>query len=498
MSNDDIPTFVDEDFDLNTRQLQSLQQQINSYDEQLRTLENREHVLEEQRNLAAASLERKRSLLGNIRKMPVELLEKIFALYCHDKHEADRGNHGVYAPFTALSHTCSLWRQVAPHAWLTIMLDLDVEITSAHVHILTHHLSVVKKMPLTVDVRCFDYHKDRQNARLVFEMVLGCSAQWRSAQLIGSGCFSWLNERERRLSLGRLDSLTFQAWLPGVQECRELSVILKYATNLRQLEADTCDGVALAEICPPRTVSTVTVLKIPLYQLLDLEMVSSSSCLNLQRLHLDFQWEPSFPNPFTDQPINCLQSGLSHLHLHTLMEPDDLDLFKHLQLPRLETLDVKGNTDVDLKEPLKLAPLVSMLSRSNPPLQRLSLKDVRPHQGELLQILRRSSSITHLDVDMSEDDAMSDDCFLRLLLVDPKSITRPLLPSLSTLEVSLLRYFGYGQFTLLKAIANMLESRLTGFKAGRVVSLSFFSLKLGHEEVLSAPDVLERLAAMAD
>ncbi|KAF5366240.1 hypothetical protein D9758_005746 [Tetrapyrgos nigripes] len=519
MLNDDIIMFIDEDFDLNTRQLrswnalskagagrlldsvESLHQQVTAYDEEIRLLMDRVHVLEKQRNLAAASLERKRSLLNPIRRLPVEVLEKIFALYCHDKHEADRGNHGVYAPFTALSHTCSLWRQVAPHAWPTIMLDLDVEISSAHVHILTHHLSVVKKMPLTVDVSCFFYYRDRQNTRLVFEMVLGCSAQWRSAQLWGSGCFSWLNERVCVLSLGRLDSLKIKGSLRR-EHYHGLSKVLKSATNLRRLDAGTGVDVALVEL--GLASSTIDSLTTVICRPLDLEVLSSSLCSNLQYLHrlrLDLQWNGQFQtSSMATLSITggYLQSEISRLCLSTLVESDDLDLLKHLHLPRLEALDLEGNdTMYDL---LRLAPLTSMLSRSNHRLQRLSMKYVRPHQGELLDVLRSTPSITQLDVEMFEDDAMSDDCFLRHLPVDPNSTARPLLPSLSTLSVFLPRSWSEGEgveeLALLKPIANMLESRVIGFQAGRVTSLSSFSLKLDvdvYDEVLSAHDVMERV-----
>ncbi|KAF5366303.1 hypothetical protein D9758_005732 [Tetrapyrgos nigripes] len=93
--------FVDSDSDLNTRQLRSwnvlsradtsrllysiecIQQQVDAYDEELQNLLDRVRVLEQQKDYAVKSLRRKRSLLAPIRRLPIELLEEIFALYLH-------------------------------------------------------------------------------------------------------------------------------------------------------------------------------------------------------------------------------------------------------------------------------------------------------------------------------------------------------------------------------------------------------------------------------
>ncbi|KAF5366247.1 hypothetical protein D9758_005741 [Tetrapyrgos nigripes] len=492
---------IDSDFDFETLQLRtwsslskadtdrllssitSLQHQVDSYGAEIWgtsicTLEQKQF------EVAVTSLQRKCSLLAPIRRLPVEILEIIFALYCSEKDATcvDKPRSGLHVPFIPLIQTCAFWRHVAPHAWPNIKIILDPYRT-VDLDLLSRHLHILQSTPLTVSLYSLSYFKSNlraselDNARRAFDMLLGCAEQWRSVELMGPGIFAWFRVQE--LPLGNLESLTIRTWtstfyLPEIR--RQFSTLFKLASNLRQLKVDT-GSVPIVELGLP--FSGITSLSSRACVPLDLDVLSSNLCSNLQKLELrvdNFTSTGAFP-------VEFIHSDISELHITNFSRPEDFNLFHHFHLPRLVTIHLKGLWVLGTNAWTRLDPLSSMIHRSRPPLRQLHLQEMIPDQNELIALLQAAPSIAHLTVSILEGSIVSEDGLIRHLTLDSPT-DPPLLPSLSALELSLCQMDSkpVDEHILLERIRDVLDTW----------HLSSFSLKLNDGSVLSASDVKER------
>ncbi|KAF5366854.1 hypothetical protein D9758_006559 [Tetrapyrgos nigripes] len=519
-----VEQFVDPDYDLNTTQLRtwatlseaesnqlltnvdSIHRQIVSYEEHIEKLRADIRAAEAQKRLAATSARRKSSLLSPIRRLPREILEHIFALYCGDNSDYSRSSKAhsgmvldLDVPFLVLSQTCALWREIAPRAWPRISIILGLrDMSRTALGILHKHLSALpEEIPLDISVCCeymYARIEESVNGRIAVEMVSDRASQWKSAELVMDiQLWKWLCGRQP--SFGKLELMKLGMISGAGSEMKECSRVFQSATRLRKLTIAR-NGHDPSQLDLP--FSIVTSLALEPNQQSDLGILNA--CSKLRTLHLDLG-NIDTPVP---PPLTIFRSSIAHLTLSYIKYPDHFNFFHFLHLPLLETLDVQAAPKLPEREVvLDLGPLLSMLYQSRPPLHRLSFRGairLGHRSNKLLEILEATPSINHLTISTfpySLDDSESDHSVFERLIVSPKNL--PLLPSLSALEISV---WGTGSWNSrlrrsLNAMCNMLESRLTPSEESGAARLQSFRMVLQTCSFRDALDETRRLKALA-
>jgi hypothetical protein len=515
----DIPQFTDPDYDLNTSQLrawnslsegdynhlhssmESIQQQSVFYDEQIEKMRAYLRFAEAQKSIAARSFQRKSSLLSPIRKLPLEMLEHIFALYCHKKAASgslDWVSKGLKVPYLTLSHTCALWREIASRVWPVINLVVNVNTPTMVLDILSKHLSVLPKdIPLEITVCCdlvTSVAYESINGRKAFDMLLDRAGQWESAELVMDiQPLKWLCER-RPLSFEKLETMKLSILSGTDAEIKECSKVFQSATHLRTLSIHDNDPDDL-----DLPFSNLTSLSLEPKESDELKILDH--CSNLQTLHLKFESLDGEDDPPSHSVY--FTSNITHLVLSYIAWMDDLYLLDFLHLPHLETLDIEATPEKAsrIKE-LDLEPLVSMLSRSGSPLRRLSL--IGPIKvldyAAMLDVFAAAPSINHLGISFFPREPHASSLFNRLTVVNPRDpASNTLLPVLSKLEISVWRGSLFADVVnqSLGSICDFLESRVAVSEGSEIVPLKSFGMVLQTGSYSDIPETTRRLKALA-
>ncbi|KAK7054858.1 hypothetical protein VNI00_003321 [Paramarasmius palmivorus] len=121
-----------------------------------------------QRRTLLNKIERRRSWMAPIRKLPVEVLEEIFAIHClfESQYSLDvspNTSRPNIAPTLNLAQVSHHWRHIvnsSPRLWSTIRIDVSVKVDM--VSLLGHYLSNSKEYPLDLD---FTALFSRENSR---------------------------------------------------------------------------------------------------------------------------------------------------------------------------------------------------------------------------------------------------------------------------------------------------------------------------------------------
>ncbi|KAK7051603.1 hypothetical protein VNI00_004582 [Paramarasmius palmivorus] len=124
-------------------------------DQEIARLEKVVQQLKTQRSVLAERIERHSSLISPIRRLPIEILEEIFELVCHDDDgygldttSAAMCSKVTFAPTLYLTHVSCHWRRVASAStrlWSSIRIYRHLPFD-----VLRHYLAMSKEYPLNI------------------------------------------------------------------------------------------------------------------------------------------------------------------------------------------------------------------------------------------------------------------------------------------------------------------------------------------------------------
>ncbi|THU82466.1 hypothetical protein K435DRAFT_448506 [Dendrothele bispora CBS 962.96] len=172
-------------------------------DDEIQKLEADIVSLRNQQQRIYRRIDRYRSLLAPIRKIPSEILGHIFRLICTENSAATE----IDCPAVHLSHVCAGWRDLArtnPSLWSRISIDLvETEYDSFRVKsMLTTCLTLSDPSPIFLDLTLFEADIDK----FVLESVMRHCVRWEEVRLNIPGPFDKLSPIKGNLPL--LRSLT--------------------------------------------------------------------------------------------------------------------------------------------------------------------------------------------------------------------------------------------------------------------------------------------------
>ena len=319
-------------------------------------------------------LEAHRSLLSPVRRLPPEMLAKIF-MHClpHDKFIKPAW---LQAPLL-LGQICAVWRNVAfstPRLWSS--LDMDPGITDKNrVMLVETWLSRTGMCPLSLSLRRLVGLEDP-----ILNAFSRYALRWQHILL------TLPHWKDLTLPLGHLLHLeTLQLHTPdGISESQtqQLSVVLRSAPRLREMAWDNNTGIQGSRIELPWAQLNSLILTMPL---------SVSRCLDIlyQSQNLEhFSWEGEM-----------LSSNLSHFQ-HAILLPrlssltipseQSLHFLDHLTCPILREITFCSQTpQLDNWSQLSF---LSLLGRSRCALERLHIHYASISELELIECLQRTNT----------------------------------------------------------------------------------------------------------
>ncbi|ESK93605.1 hypothetical protein Moror_1611 [Moniliophthora roreri MCA 2997] len=472
---------------------------LKRYDAELKRLRGLVEKLEEGRLIIEERLREHRGILSLLRRLPVEILDKVFTLVCLGKdirrHEgyslrisSSSKRIPIRAPAYDLSHISSSWRRIVtsrPHLWTSIHLDINgvhcdvrplLEIYLKNSGTRPLKIKIVEKGKddrperwLTSDLIYATHFVGEHglNAfRTLFTHMPRCSdleldVNWEV--LSNDGALQWNHVSFPILRTFRnsIDTGLASATVPGPTAW--FWNALRNAPNLRDVHAD--------RVLPPH------LDMIPYHQLTCLQI---SAVDGIRRLFYLLQDSPHLqllkiwyldPNDDEeDTPVHIELPRLRSLSIDTAGDyPLDRfsTLFASLMMPNLESLRIENSySPVDIQYSLPTS-FFTMLQHSSASLRKLTLdlEDTCLADHTLVNILRILPSLTRFEVMLdghSDLQARPSPCIAYLL--DKLTISAGSSSSCSILAPKLARLFLHENSSrlnakIVKLLLDMAESR---------------------------------------
>ncbi|KAK7060160.1 hypothetical protein VNI00_000924 [Paramarasmius palmivorus] len=390
-----------------TRQLvEKDEETLKRYDAEIKRLQGLVEKLKEERRVIDGRLREHRGILSPLRRLPVEILDKIFALVCLGKNNR-RPRHegyslrisspskwapnGIRAAAYNLSHTCSSWRRIVtsrPHLWSSIHLDIcGVECDVRP--LLEIYLKNSEGRPLKIKV--VEKGKDERHGywltndfvyflgghglnafRMLFAYMSRCSeleldVHWEVLSDEGSFdwshvCFPVLRTFRNSIDMGTTNAMIHgpTAWFWRA---------LRDAPNLREVHTDRVLPYHL-DVIPYRQLTSLQINAVGgIHRLL--RLLEDSPCLHSLKV-----WYLEPTDSDIDTPLHIELPRLRTLSIDTTDEcPLDRfsALFASLIMPNLECLRIENSYDpVDNQYHLP-SDFISMLQHSSQTLRKLTL-----------------------------------------------------------------------------------------------------------------------------
>ncbi|KAJ6511242.1 hypothetical protein DFH09DRAFT_270554 [Mycena vulgaris] len=403
------------------------------------------------------------SRLAPVRRLPPELLSKIFGAVATDHPSVIIG----ITPPAPISAVSTYWRAVAastPELWS----DFGISLCGGDkaLQTLDLHLSRAQHSNLTLRITAQEYiDNDTPVNPTIVTRLLHASERWITADMRLSHrllpLFSLIH--------GRLSALKF----------------LLLQLDLSSLHEDTnpLEDLDMFEIAPALHRVTLlgmkTILRLPrdIHEIhLDAQFQRDLSRIainfpHLRRLSFDGSWNPRNPSTSTANHI---------LHLPTLVScgPVTLNTLHYLSFPDLVHLHIRSE-----RVKWELRPFADFLTRSGCSLTSLTIQNILVHGNDLLALFSLIPAIETLSLVKLPPNALLDKVFRALILSPGAS---PLLPALTSLKL-----WGSYLFTN-TALLEMLESRTSS--AAGVTNLQRVEFMIGHREFLTGD--VERLRAL--
>ncbi|KAJ8095170.1 hypothetical protein PM082_010392 [Marasmius tenuissimus] len=360
------------------------------------------HLLENKKLNLKDCLEKCRSLLSPIHRLPTETLTHIFAYACEDSTLQPSS-----LPVTMLLTTiCGRWRDVVlstPRLWSSLKINFVPWKKKADhlVRLTTSFIEHSKTSPLDIAV--------------TFPIDSNGSDEWISSvvEVLSRGCARW-----RSLSLSLPNNITLPNDL--FQNVRGQALpLLQYlqinnrntsgvASNLDVLAGvfDVCTSLRTLDI--ERKTAFVSVIGLPCHQItrLNLYRAWSSDCLAFARLfqrlqELHFQFVVAKAETNTESLVsNTIQT----LSLSSRCQKDHDALLKHMTLLELESLTF-SSWSVSHKDPCtswsdwNAAATTEFLSRSRCSLTSLHLQSLPITDQQTIDLLQTMPQLTSLKIE---------------------------------------------------------------------------------------------------
>ncbi|KAF5348993.1 hypothetical protein D9758_012738 [Tetrapyrgos nigripes] len=424
------------------RDVQNLEAEIHRLNAAIIVLQNKQELLH-------SRIEQCRSLLAPIRRIPPELLARIFSFACSKSEATDK----LDCPAVRLSQVCKGWRELThttPSLWSSLSIDLithdrwDVRLIA----MADHHLELSRNSPLDVTLKL------RYNCDVSLYLFKALSAH---SSRLHSLCL-YLDDPEL------LED-------PYLLSCRNNLPLLRHlnmrviCSTFSQKSVDVFKSAPLLEdftICwhmfnehdrqaPPISLPWSQLTRLKFRWLLTNAALENLS-LAAQARHVTFERcrNDDFRDSSDDYP------DVVHLHdnlrsLSIIIDIDDPELsvfFNFLTLPSLIHLTIAGSYDETTDPPSsenfsftsEQEAIMSFMSRSQCHLTSLSLENLPIQDMEVIAFLQNTPTLTELALYEQEYENTTDAPFFTPHLFDSLSVkyrapSSTLLPRLKELDL---------------------------------------------------------------
>ncbi|KAG7090651.1 hypothetical protein E1B28_009752 [Marasmius oreades] len=407
-------------------------------------------MLESKREGIKKSMERYRSLLSPVYRLPSELLSEIFG-YCCEYNFLDL----AMPPAISLSMVCGRWREIvlsSPRLWSSITImglryhnyqqadegtdEEDVDEEELHRDRVTNRIRLClersKSAPLALNVTIHDNSWDEHDlGYIVMRLLAEHSERWEKFTFTGPEFYASSVAGEINLPILshlRLMLLDRDSLLPldRFRNCPVLSSVDTDTTDRLQLPWASIRALRLTE-CTDSSVLPVL-----------------SSCLNLEELRLFEHYDSYDQTPRREMIMSDTIKTLSILSIDSDSEGQ---IVQHFTFPRLSSIDIVHPR----MSPLHLQQLIQ---RSSCSITSLSLNGPRLTDPQLSSLLRLMPELRMLDIGNCEGYPISGPRFLEHLVVNPDD-HQMFLPHLMELKIELA-----GEQVDEQTLTNALTSRL--------------------------------------
>ncbi|KAJ7162945.1 hypothetical protein C8R46DRAFT_331556 [Mycena filopes] len=333
-----------------------------------------------------------RMAIAPVRKMPAELLAKIF------HHTRDSNAYGN--PFSnsrlmemnkkaavkrvqALSHVCAHWRQVAitnPRLWTDVLrIKLDKTPTEAYCSGLKEWLGRSAPFPIPIHLEC----ARNVDARAVFGALLTVAHRWRGAHF-DLPVLSVLS-RIPSDTLKQLRTLTLRSRDPIANSAAPVAFSL--APNLREVNLHTRHIARLR--MPWSQLTSLTVVASFPQECLD----SLLQCQNLVTADLSMPAWPDHPDVSELRPITL--EKLKELEVTVESEVGSVaPFFACLALPALNRLTLYINQELEWA-----APEFTQFQLRSPNIEALIINRSNLGADNLMSVLRHAPAVSELSLE---------------------------------------------------------------------------------------------------
>ncbi|KAG7091880.1 hypothetical protein E1B28_008281 [Marasmius oreades] len=412
------------------KELKGYEVEINKLKAAILSLENR-------RDLLKNKMDRYRSLLSPIHRLPTEVLEKIFI---HDARAVLCPR--VVPEVISLSMVCGRWREVicsTPSLWTNISLNVERWSRSADdatdgitrlTYVLQLFLDRSRSAPLKLDLHMRSSVLAADPTTKILDVLAPSMNRWRildlniSPEIFEHPALQLLPQRLSSLQHVTLSSSLSDRHVNLFNKCPSLTSLVLHETETPYRFQREWPGIKTLEISLDASSAT---------------FVSSflQVCPNLEKLSI---WTSS-----TRQELESL-IVISRLKSLDLTGYRLLSLFQYFSLSNLSTMTLDIH---DEEEDIQI--FAEFLSRSNCNITHLTLipPDLRTDYTPVLSFLRLLPTVQELHLDVRANNGALFGTFLDQLFVG--QLSSPLLPHLTDLTL-IIDEFCYEEEPLVRAV----------------------------------------------
>lgn len=315
-----------EDIDAANQEIQKHERAVSAIQEHIATLLSDVQRLRREQQLHKEAIQRCMGVITLARRIPEELLSKIF------EHCVQDG--WTRAPIV-VSHVCSAWRRAAsaPRVWSHVYVNCDSPDTLGRTRF---WLAMSRQAPLTVTVMA-PWNPERQLAE-VMDLLLLHAHRWRTLS-IETGSISRVAHLLRRVARS----------LPSFPLLSQIGIrtIVNFDAVHDEGVSDVGEFTDAFSSNHAPNLSTVCYISnaAPLIPIFPTHIVE---------LNLTIQ-ESSFPRPLSSASLITVLEGVPALRILTLSMPlsyehpfvPERDIARAITLPALESLTLYGPTDLN-------------------------------------------------------------------------------------------------------------------------------------------------------
>lgn len=391
------------------------------------------------------------ALFSPIRRLPFELLGKIFAI-CADEIPLRRLFWGPRDVPWSLTQVCVGWQNVAlatPGLWSRLNLDVWDRFSDRYLAMVRKWIARSGSLPLTITFEDNFTLKLRDSGEHdpLAKLLSACSDRWQTVTLdmVYSG---YLHNTE--LSLSSLQSAALSCSRPSGQGISEIIYDFRRAYQLRYLHIYHPLSFVNFEIQWSQ-LAEVHLTSVPIGDCLQI----LKQCSNVTFVTFLAAKRHPFPDPSIVRRISL--DSVQTLHV-SLMSPEVIaptSLMDISTLPNLRDLEFTHTSPYHLNS---FSQITALVYRSGCNLERLTVTDNHMFEDDILNCLRSCPSLTELDLNLRKSDFLIVRALRELTFAELESDALPVLPKLRVLKARHLD----GPFFPQEMFLDMCELRWSG------------------------------------